>query len=243
MDYKQSKKLLFDEEVKLTTKQAEEILLLWNDDPNAFFKILNCDKEKLTLKKYHGINEKTFVHEFVDSDVCVFGNNIAKKFFELMDDEISVNFINTLTLNTFKKLKVMNVFMWPYFDKLSDFVSFAMLKTLISSKFFCFDFADDVSGARFEKIMSCTKGEDFYQDLLAVNSFNITDVLVSSRARNLLPIMDLARLHAFSSHHFEGFEEDYAGFRKLFISYLDFAVEAQEFTLEQIKKQQGVVMN
>ena len=243
MTYKEMKKLLFDENAKLTSNQAEEILNLLSDTPRAFSQLLKADDERIPLMRYKGFNEILSKHEFEASDTYVFSPKIAKKFFELNDDDISIDFINILTFHSFKSLGEALVFAWPYSKDLADYLSLGVVKTLISSKFFCFDFEFDASGTTFEKFVLKVQDDSFYKEMLAINSFNIASFISKGGKGTKLETMDLTRMLAYSVHNFPGFDDEYAGFRKLFISYLDYCLEMQDLMIQKIKKHQGMVLN
>ena len=236
MDYKEAKRLLFDENVKLTLEQAEDIIQLFDSNARVLSNLLKADKKRIMLNSYKGFNHLTEKHEFEGSNKFLFSNNVVKKFFELRDDDISVAFVLSLIFHLSKNDDTAEVYAWPYFynnNELVDFTSFAVLKTLISSRFWVFDFRCDYDGRVFEKLIKLTKDDDIYKELLAINSFNIDGFINNYGRDSKIDYCDLARLFAYSSHYFKDMGDFYGGFRKLLINYIDNAMYTVEYFLQK----------
>ncbi len=243
MDFKDAKKLLFSENVKLDFKTADEIIKLMSK-PRMLKLLINADNNKIYLNQYKGYNQKALTHEFERSDIACFSHKVVEKLFETRDDVIMFGFIQTLHLNLFKNAQEHLVFQWPYFSpSIINYTTFSVLETLISNRFFVFDFVNDKSGIVLEKLINLTEKDDLFKELLFINSFNVDGFIERiDFCPNIEPV-DFARMSAYSMHYIDGFTNIYGAFRKMFISYIEFGMLAQEYFTKKHQNARGVFYN
>lgn len=240
MDFKEAKKLLFSENAKLDFKTADEIIKLMNT-PRMLKCLINADKDKIFLNQYKEFNEKELKHDFERSEIACFSHKVVEKFFETRDDAIMFEFVQTLHVNLFKKAQEHLVFQWPYFTpSIINYTTFAVLETLILNRFFVFDFDSDKNGLIFEKLINLTEDDNLFKELLFINSFNVEAFADRIEYCPSIEPVDFARMSAYSMHYINGFTDFYGSFRKLFISYIEFGMIAQEYFTKKLQNARGV---
>lgn len=240
MDYKEAKKLLFDENVRFDFQMADEIISLMSK-PRMLSLLIKADKDKIYLNQYKKFDDENFKHIFERSEFACFSYKVVEKFFETNDEIIILAFIQVLHSNLFKKAEEHLVFQWPYFtNKIIKYTSFSVLEELIYNRFFVFDFENDKNGFIFEKLIRLTENDDLSKELLAINSFNIDAFIERLEQNPSIEPVDFARLTAYSAHYFPGFTNLYGSFRKLFIDYIYFGMKAQDLFVQAKLKANGI---
>lgn len=236
MEYKEAKKLLFDENVKLSYNQAKDIINLMNK-PRIFSLLLNADKEKIHLNVYDGVTDiNNANHTFKKTDKFCFSSKVVKKFFELKDEEISVDFIRSLSFHLFCNEDGTLVYEWPYFSgELMHLYGFEMIEALVLDMFFVFNFEQDVRGRCFSKIIEIVYNDDTLLNIVAVNSFNLGDFIDKIVDDVNIDASDMARFFAYSIHYIGYLGCMYGSFRKLFIQYIRFGMNVEEYVLNKAR--------
>lgn len=238
MEYKEMRELLLKSEA-LTTKQANEILDLWQNKPRTFHDFLRNRSASVPLEAYDYVDLKDATHYFKVIPYYVPAPEIALKFFRLRDDDINEAFKDIVTWLVFTPERELDVCAWPYLTK--DCVSYYsrnFILEIIRDMCYVFDFSQDESGLLYHTMYK--KLLEPERELLAVNSFN-TDGWYNSK---LEKDRNIATFYSAMSMHLTGVDTGIeASIRKSIIGYQnDIAVIMAKYR-EVSLKEQGVVLN
>lgn len=238
MEYREMRELLLKSEA-LTTKQANEILDLWQNKPRTFHDFLRNRSASVPLEAYDYVDLKDATHYFKVIPYYVPAPEIALKFFRLRDDDINEAFKDIVTWLVFTPERELDVCAWPYLTK--DCVSYYsrdFILEIIQDMCYVFDFSRDESGllyhAMYKKLLEPERS------FLAINSFN-TDGWYNSE---LEKDRNTATLYSAMSMHLTGEDTGIeASVRKFIIRYQNDIVEIMAKYREASLKEQGLVLN
>ena len=217
----------------LTTKQANEILGLWQNKPRTFHDFLRNRSASVPLEAYDYVDLQDATHYFRVIPYYVPAPEIALKFFRLRDDGINEAFKDIVTWLVFTPERDLDVCAWPYLTKDCNFIL-----EIIRDMCYVFDFSRDESGLLYHTMYK--KLLEPERELLAVNSFN-TDGWCNSE---LEKDRNIATFYSAMSMHLTGEDTGIeASVRKFIIRYQnDIAVIMAKYR-EACLKGQGVVLH
>lgn len=234
MNYEEIKELLLDGSKKLNSVLAREIISLWEKSPELLLKLIKEDDGSVLLDKYYCYTNEDGCHLFIRSNIKYVSKKVALKFLELQNDFVSTSFIDVTSNIVFKEEEENPVvFSWPFYTgEFLDCLTYSVVRHLIASNYFVFDFSFDLTGDVFNIFVDVLGDDVHMMELLAVNSFNIEQFLSNAKYVDKMDIIGAITLYAYSAHSFNNSEKDYGIYRKLFIRYMLYVLN----TVESAKK-------
>ena len=244
MDYKKIKELLLDDSRKLKLKEATEILKILGENRKMYTQLLKNAQCSQKLMCYAGFNDKTCIHEFEEVDINVPSLKIAKKFFNLCDEEITKDFITMLIVHLPQKACSNLVFAWPYMsiDALKTFTKDIFFDICCSS-FFVFDFSLDKCCTMCEFLFNAFEEDNDRLEILSSNSFNIDWQVFSNKCYGIFTPEAFLKYHSLSIHSFGANDRDYGMFRKLFIDYMRLNIAIKKDFHNSRLKAMGILLS
>ena len=220
-NYQKIKELLLDDTKNLTSEQARSIIETLAFNPHFYDNLLSEEGAFMYLNKYMGVDDDE-VHRFEKTNIKIFSEKIAIKFLKLQNDFVFSEFMELISFFTFFNIEDKPLFFsWPYMSlNATKLFTYGIVKEIIESGFFVFDFAEDEFGTQFGSLFDLVSSNETMGKLLAVSSLNITSFVSTGEFENRMNFIDAVELNYLAGHYFEESGDVYPLYRKMFIKYL-----------------------
>ncbi len=210
MDIEINVKALLSQSEPLTLEQAVSILQSWQLNPLGYYQLLVEPNMSVPLKMYDVYSPPANAHLFGETNKIILAPKVARKFFELENNDVVVILLATLKSLTFDLelenveeddeetsemmlvgVEDIGVYAWPYFTAdIVQHLSPEVIMWIILDERYVFNCEDDGLGTVYNTLYTKLFEHGECCDALAANSFNLhgwlqqDDVDVNTRARH-----------------------------------------------------------